>query len=91
MNWEKVEFNVVNMDELDLSMDAICIPERPGHILMPNRRTFADQAAVCRRFHGKTTVVKDYETQTAVIKAGLEHVESCTCMYANFLSVVLNI
>ncbi len=71
MSWETAEFEMENMEEFDLSMEAICVPVRPGHILMPNKRNFTNHHAVCRKFHGKTSIVTNYEIQTFMFQTAL--------------------
>ena len=63
VSWSSAEFENERMDELDMSEEEICHPIRPGHVIMPNQRNFSSFSALCKKFGGQTSVVRDLETQ----------------------------
>lgn len=67
------------MEEFDLPMDSVCVPVRPGHVLMTRRRNFVGHAATCNKLHGRTSVVTDYQLQTHMIREAYKNNESCSC------------
>lgn len=75
------------MDEFDLAMETICVPVRPGHVLMSNRRSFTSHAAVCHKFHGKASIVTDYETQSYMIQTAYTRNDTCMCKFTILLLV----
>lgn len=79
MNWETANFDVENMDVLETSEDSLCIPVRPGHVLMPNFRTFTDLAAVCNKFHGRSSVVTTKELQDELVNTAIQAADVCAC------------
>ncbi len=48
-------------------MESVCVPIRPGHVLMPNMRNFSAHHSLCRKFHGVTSVVDSQNTQDDLI------------------------
>ncbi len=78
MSWETAVFDEVNMDSLEVTMDEICVPFKPGYVLMPNVRPFPDHVALCHKMHGETGIIRDEETQAMAIAEGLASVESCS-------------
>ncbi len=78
VSWETAVFDEVNMDSLEVTMDEICVPFKPGYVLMPNVRPFPDHVALCHKMHGETGIIRDEETQAMAIAEGLASVESCS-------------
>ncbi len=50
---------------------------RPGHVILPNPRSFTDHRDVCSKFHGSVSVIRDLETQEALMEEVAKH-PSCT-------------
>ncbi len=64
------------MTELTVDVDEICTPVRPGHVIMPMRRTFSEHISICRQFRGLPLVTDDRATQHAVVDLG-RNVTAC--------------
>ena len=62
VNWETTEFDIENMEVLDVTMDSICIPTRPGHVLFPDKRNFTAMVSLCQKFQGIPSIIKDEAT-----------------------------
>ena len=67
MNWDKSNFELVNMTIEERTMESICVPPRPGHVLLPERRNFSSHQAICSKFRGLVSVVRDQETQDKMV------------------------
>ena len=67
------------MDVLDIPMETVCVPLRPGNIIMSNLRPFPTLASVCRKLHGKTTLVTSQSLQNELISKIYEEKETCLC------------
>ncbi len=63
LNWEEAPLELVNMTERRVSVDSICKPVRPGHVIFPLRRNFTSHLAICRKMRGLPSVVRDQRTQ----------------------------
>ncbi len=63
MNWDTVGLELENMSEVDVSMESVCVPPRPGHVIMPMKRNFSAHMDVCSKFKGVASVIRDAETQ----------------------------
>ncbi len=85
VNWNTAVFETRNMTEYLVNEEEICTPVRPGHIVMPMRRTFAEHLSICRQFHGLPLVVSDWDTQVEVVEvaqntsACLGNAHHCKC------------
>ncbi len=55
------------MTETEATVESVCVPIRPGHVLMPNMRNFSAHHSLCRKFHGVTSVVDSQNTQDDLI------------------------
>ena len=64
--WDAAEFELLNMTEYEASMQEICTPVRPGHVIMPVRRNFTSHRSICTRFRGIMSVIGDEQTQDAL-------------------------
>ncbi len=47
----------------DQSMETLCIPPRPGHVVFPMKRNFTAHTAICRKMKGVASVIRDEETR----------------------------
>ncbi len=63
MNWDEAKLEILNMTEVEATMESVCVPPRPGHVVMPMKRNFTSHRSVCRKLKGVASVVKDAETQ----------------------------
>ncbi len=79
VDWETAELEVVNMDQFDFPPESLCTPVRPGHVLMSNFRSFATHVALCKKFHGRTTVVTGAELQEELALAAIKEAKVCSC------------
>ncbi len=68
VNWTTAKFDIVNMTSETHSISDICIPARPGHVILPEKRTFANHQDMCSKFKGIPSVVSDKETQNQMNK-----------------------
>lgn len=50
------------------SISDICIPARPGHVILPEKRTFANHQDMCSKFKGIPSVVSNKDTQNEMNK-----------------------
>ncbi len=50
---------------------------RPGHVILPIQRTFRDHIDICNKLHGSVSLVRDLETQNALIE-DIKGYPSCT-------------
>ena len=66
VSWDDASFELVNMTEGSATMESVCVPIRPGHVLMPNLRNFSAHHSLCKKFHGITSVIHSQETQDAL-------------------------
>ena len=64
------------MSSYEVTQEEMCKPSRPGNVVMPNQRNFSAHMETCQKFGGKTTVVRDMETQTTLGKIVESH-EPC--------------
>ncbi len=62
VNWETARFDLLNMTEQEVSMEAVCQPVKPGHVVM-GRRVYADHVSLCKKFRAKTSIVTSAEVQ----------------------------
>ena len=67
VNWDTASFVLVNMREKEAAAESLCVPARPGDVVMPEKRPFADHVAMCAKWRGLATVVTDSETQHALV------------------------
>ena len=43
VNWDTAKFETVNMTiEDNITMETVCTMERPGHVILPEKRSFAE-------------------------------------------------
>ena len=63
VNWNTATIETVNMTERIESVTSVCVPFRPGHIMLPMKRTFESHTAICNKLRGKVSVVNDQESQ----------------------------
>ena len=68
LNWDEAEFDVVNMTEVEYSVDRVCKPQRPGHVIFPEKRNFTASVEICRKMRGRHSVADSLATQTELIK-----------------------
>ena len=68
INWDKAEFDLVNMRVLEYSEEDVCVPPKPGDVMFPELRNFTAHAAICRLMRGRPTVVTSQEQQTRLVK-----------------------
>jgi len=73
VNWETAEFDILNMNVLNETMESVCVPVRPGNVVLPTQRIFKDQIAICRKFHGILSTVDDEEEQAELIEEVYKH------------------
>ena len=73
VNWDTAKFEVENMMESNIPMEKVCVPLRPGHVVMPTRMNFTSHLSLCHKFRGKMSVVKEEETQDALGEALKKH------------------
>ena len=77
VNWDESDWELTNMTEIQLTLDEICIPPRPGHVLIPEKRSMESLQLVCTQIGGKVSVIKDNETQIEMSAKAVKS-ESCT-------------
>ncbi len=68
VNWDRAKFDLINITEVDVPMKDVCVPIRPGHVVMPVLKSFADHQSLCKKFRGTTSVVSDQDTQDMLNK-----------------------
>jgi len=78
INWNnaETEFDLLNTEIIEETRESICVPVKPGNVVLATKRNFADQVDVCGKFHGKITAVNSAEEQTALI-ADLGNHQQC--------------
>ncbi len=76
VSWDTAEFELVNMTSREEPIDAICLPVRPGDVLIPTKRPFESLISICRKFGGKITVVTSQELQRHLSEAYVQ-ITSC--------------
>lgn len=64
VNWDTAEFELVNMTLKEVDVSSICIPPRPGHVILPEKRSFHDHMDMCLKFRGVPSTITDAQTQT---------------------------
>ncbi len=64
VNWSMASFDLVNMTETEVSMDMVCVPAKPGHVIFPNFRNFSSHLETCQKFRGVISVVRNQKIQT---------------------------
>ncbi len=52
-----------NMSTREVPLESVCEPVRPGHVLMPNRRSFESLVGVCRKLSQQVSAVRSEEMQ----------------------------
>lgn len=67
------------MESKETPMEEICVPFKPGHVLMPNHRAFPDHVALCKKMHGRTGVIADRETHDMATRMVMRDKEACSC------------
>ncbi len=72
VNWENAKFDLVNMTEKEVPMESVCKPVKPGDVIIPNKRSFESLMSLCKKFHGKTSVVDSPAMQDELSKLVLE-------------------
>ncbi len=72
VNWDGAKFDLANMTEVEAPMESVCVPLRPGNVIVPNKRPFSSLAAVCKKLHGRTVVVRDKQVQAELSVAALD-------------------
>ena len=63
VNWDTALFDTVNMTSRIQSVESICIPPRPGHVVLPEIRNFTSHKAICQKLRGRASVIYDKNTQ----------------------------
>ena len=76
VSWDTAEFELVNMTSKEESMDFICLPVRPGDVIVPTKRPFESLISICQKFGGRTTVVRSQDMQRGLSEKYAK-VESC--------------
>lgn len=69
MDWNTARFDLENMVEETVPMSIVCYPERPGHCLLPQKRTLMDHVTMCHRLRGEASVVSDQALQDQLVQA----------------------
>jgi hypothetical protein len=64
LSWNDAKFSLVNMTESYVPISSICIPPRPGHVIMPELRDFYSLIDICHKFKGQPSVVQTNEEQS---------------------------
>ena len=68
LDWDEGEFDVVNMTVEDYSVDRVCKPQRPGHVIFPEKRNFTAAVEICRKMRGQISAVDSKRTMDALVK-----------------------
>ena len=58
INWDTSKWELENMSERETSDEEICVSPRPGNVLFPEKRTFADIRSFCPKVILKKIVFK---------------------------------
>ena len=77
VNWEEARFELTNMTEIEATEESICVPVKPGHVLMPNLRNFTHHKGLCEKFRGQVSVVDNQATQDELGDVVNQH-DSCS-------------
>ena len=62
VDWDDSIWDLENMMAADESSESVCKPPRPGHVILPEQRSFSSHASMCSKFRGVASVVRDQET-----------------------------
>jgi hypothetical protein len=73
VNWDTAKFELYNMTLQHYKIKYICKPISPGNLVFLAQRNFVDHNAVCYRLRGRPTKVRDIDTQVALSKESLQH------------------
>ena len=77
LNWDKAKWDIVNMTAEYQDVATVCKPIRPGHVILPEKRNFTSHTTMCKKLRGKTTVVRDLQTQLE-LSDELNQYEACS-------------
>ena len=77
VDWDKATFQLENMTTLNLSSREVCVPLRPGHVILPERKNLTSYRNWCERMRGHASVVRDQETQDFLIETLKDYYETC--------------
>ena len=77
VHWDESEWDLINMTKVEMSLDEICIPPRPGHVLFPEKRTMESLKLICTRVGGKVSVIKSNQTQLQMAENAVKS-QGCT-------------
>lgn len=73
VNWDTARFELFNVKEVEQPLESICLPLRPGHVLMPEKRNLTHHRQLCRKLKGIVSAVADQKTQDQFNKIVLDH------------------
>ena len=73
VDWDTAKFDLVNMEVLEYDESDVCVPAKPGDVILPELRNFTSHTAMCRLFRGRPTVVQSLEHQMALKQEFLKH------------------
>ncbi len=54
-------------------MDSVCVPPRPGHVVMPMKRNFTSHTTICNKLKGVPSVIDSADTQQKMNKEMIKH------------------
>ena len=63
VNWDRSDWELVNMTSREATDEEICVPPKPGHILFPENRNSSSLTDLCHKMRGKASAIKDEATQ----------------------------
>ncbi len=63
VDWNTARFELFRLGKEEAEFSSLCLPSRPGRVVIPSRASFGSSASVCRRLGGRMAAVEEAEEQ----------------------------
>ena len=78
VDWRTAEWQLWNMTLIEnVSYNTICNSRIPGTTIFPTPRDMHSALAMCRKFRGTVSVIKDTQKMAEMSEKFLKHVDKC--------------